>query len=232
MSTEIATPENQSLEAVLAALTPAANPAAKHLATYARGNFLPRMQLEGSNSKIVKLGKITKGNYSLIRRKDDWQDLGKSVDMLVIDFRTKALDLSDPDNVVAYFDADSDDFRRVEELAKIKGQSQGYMYGMEFLVWLPSVNQFALWFFGNPTHRNRVNDMIGVLRRAATVDHEVIEGRNGFIWEGPTIRPCQTPLSSEPEGSAVLAEVQRFRNPTPVLESATAPADGDDEQER
>jgi hypothetical protein len=180
------------------------------------GSFLPRIQLEGSNSKKVKQNKIPKGNYSLITGRDSFQDLGKSVDVLILDYRSKAMDITDKKNVVVVYDMDDPAFKRIRAT-----KGQGYLWGLEFLVYIPSADgdvKFATLFMGNPTNRvaaryfKPYSHAKTLAERAVTLDHEILENAD-YTWEGPTVKKCSTGLSSYPDPKELHDQRTMFLDP-------------------
>jgi hypothetical protein len=93
------------------------------------------------------------------------------------------------------------------------------MYGLEFLVYLPDVKheqKFATFFCGNPTARVAAKNFAPIIRsktnKAATLKSEVID--NGtYIWEGPVVLPCNSPLSRYPEQADMITQMETFLNP-------------------
>jgi hypothetical protein len=108
------------------------------------GDFLPRLQLVGSSSDLAKEGTIQQGNYALIGGKDSVTDLGKSVDTLVLAWRPKALDMSDMEHILSSYDFESSLFKDIASKADVK--DSGCMFGVEFLMWISSVQKFGTFF--------------------------------------------------------------------------------------
>ena len=206
-----------------------ANKFEKDFAKFATGLYLPRLSLEGSNSNNVKQDKIQKGSYALITGRDTFEDLGKRVDVLVLTYRSKALDLSDKKNILTSYDKSSPLFKSIMEKAQTKtSDKKGYMFGLEFLLYIPgakNAQKFATFFCGNPTSRVAARNFAPVLKRAATLKSEIIN--NGtYIWEGPVILPCNTELLSYPSQDEMKAQMDTFLNPI----EGESPEMADDEE--
>jgi len=194
------------------------NPYEKDIDIFSSGLFLPRLQLEGSNSKLVKTRKVPLGNYVVISGRDVFEILGEKVEVLVLCYRSKALDVTDNKNIVAVFDKDDPEFKRI-----VGSSGMGYLYGLEFLVWIPSckgTTKFATFFMGNPTMRNAAKNMKPLLRTAKnpTANNQALLGcetiNNGeYIWEGPTILPCTSPLSCYPGQDEATIQMKMFLDP-------------------
>lgn len=171
--------------------------------------FLPRLQLCGGSSDVVKEGKIGIGRYALIRGKDQLEDLGDKVDVLVCAGRTKALDVSGEKPLVSY-DHKSDLFQAIIEGSK--GVNTRKMYGPEYLVWIPSIQVMATFYLSSPTARNENPSILTRLRKAATLGAQLLKNPKGNKWHGPTIVPCSTPFDI-PDMEMVNAEISKFKNP-------------------
>src|SRR6187200_1657480 len=99
MSTEL-----NEVEKAAFALPTVVNPYSDDFSAFASEMFLPRLQLEGSSSKLVKNRKMTAGCYALMTGRDQFEDLGEEVDFLLLTYRSKALDISDKKNIISVFD--------------------------------------------------------------------------------------------------------------------------------
>lgn len=172
--------------------------------------FLPYLALFIASSEPVKDGKVSMNSYALARGSDEFDELGKEIDVLIINRRPKALDLSDKDNIRSSFDPSSELF------AEIKGKAQNVqnsrcMFGMEFLVWIPSRKEFATFFMGSSTARNesrRVNELLG---RKCTLKSRKIES-NQYTWFGPLATPCSA-IFDMPELEQTIKVQEEFLNP-------------------
>lgn len=199
------------------------------------GDYLPYISIMGSSSKPVKQGKISQGHLALRVGKDDIVDLGQAIDMLVIDARTKAVDLRNEERPISFFDRNSEGFKRLVEFDNNFGEGMsGVLWGLEFLVLLPSIQlatstdpTFATFFFSNPTLRRAdvskpMNALIGSL---AYIKTKFIETKK-FSWHG-----LETPMQSNnpvslPDISVLLEAKRKFKESTvePIIQVATQPA--------
>jgi hypothetical protein len=197
------------------------NPFEDDFDSFSSALFLPRLQLEGSSSNLVKNGKIQRGHWSLITGREQFEDLGEKVDILVLTYRTKALDMVDKKNVIASFDQNDAEFRRIKGEAQNK--IKGNLYGLEFLVYVPDSKgeqRFATLFLGNPTGRVAAKNFKPLIRteknpdanNQATLKWEILRNTE-HIWEGPVILPCTSPLSRYPDPSECQARMQEFLDP-------------------
>lgn len=155
--------------------------------------FLPALTLFTATSEPVKDGKIGMNCYGLRRSGDDIDELGKEVDIVVLNKRPKALDLTDKSNIRTSFDPQSDLFNEIMGKAKApKTKATEHlrcMFGYEFLVWVPDRKEFAAFFMGSATARNEARKVVDRLGQKATLKSKKIENSQN-TWYGPVCLPC------------------------------------------
>lgn len=176
------------------------------------GDFLPRIQLMGSGSDAVKKGTFPMAHYALVHNKDKMDDLTEEVDMLVITWRPKAMDVNG-EQVISVFDKDAPEFKRIVEEAG--NSDSGCMFGPEFLVWLKSANQFATFFFASKSARRVAPNMKALLQKAATARVKFIETKK-YSWHAPEVVACGTQFDI-PDTASIREQAEKFVNP-PVSE--------------
>lgn len=189
------------------------NPYKDDFGAFTSGLFLPRLQLEGSSSKLVKTKKVAAGTYIMISGRDQFEVLGDQIDLLCLTYRSKALDLIDPKNIIASFDKESPEFKRI--VAASQQRSKGYLYGLDFLVYLPDSKgeiKFATLFMGNPTMRVEAKNFKPLIGKACTLKVKIIENAE-YAWEAPVILPCTTALTSYPTMEDMNMQMQLFLDP-------------------
>jgi hypothetical protein len=168
----------------------------------ASASFLPRIQLNQGLSKLVQKKKTSAGAFILVKGADTIiKDYGEQFSCLVLNWRPKAVEF----NVAsgkgkAYFNPKGKDFQRIEVTGSAKPRPKGFLFGPEYLLYLPDVDQIATIHFSNPTMRNRAGEMKALLGCAATILSEFIES-GGNSWYGPNIIGCSTPLPLPDVGS-------------------------------
>ena len=196
------------------------------LAVAGASGFHPRFQLFGSSSDACKEGKIPIAHWGLVRAKDQIEDLGNEVDILVIAGRAKALDMGG-ETVVTSYDMKSDTFKSIIERSGV--QNSKCMYGPEFLVYIPSAGTYATLFLCSPTARRETRSLHARLGRAATCRAQLINGKK-FKWHGPIFGPCTTPFDLPPV-EEITAEAQKFLAP-PKTGPELATSEGGEERAR
>jgi len=76
-------------------------------------DFLSRLQLY-TKGKAVNKKLVLPGNYGIPVTDDEVTDLGDEIDFLPLARRPKAIDLKDPENIVAVFDVNDPEFKRIQ----------------------------------------------------------------------------------------------------------------------
>ena len=188
------------------------------------GDYLPRLQLMTSNSKICKDGQFPINHFAIVRDQNH-QDVGESVDILVIAWRAKAIEIGEV--ILTSFDTKADIFREIQ--SKSNDADSGCMFGPEFLVWVPDAEVFATFFMASKSMRREAPNVRGYLKKAATLKPHKIETPK-YTWFSPTIHPCAS-VFDPPEQEALETEYHKFMNPPDqVIEKA--PETGDEERAR
>ena len=179
------------------------------------GDYLPRLQLMTSNSEIVKDGKFPMNHYALVRDQN-FTDLGLEVDVLLIEWRPKAIEIDE--QILAVYDPDDAEFQRIQEESLKK--DTGCMYGPEFLIWIPKAEAFATFFMGSKSSRREAGNVRALLKRAGTLKSKKIS-TSQYTWYSPIIEKCAS-VFDIPDDEEILEQWNKFTNP-PVSEVERAP---------
>jgi hypothetical protein len=137
-----------------------------------------------------------------------FHDLGKNVDVAVVAWRPKAIEMGA--QVISVHDPSHEEFKRIQDRANNE-QNSGCMYGPEFLVWIPSAGKCATYFMGSKSARRESPKIKALMRQAATIGSQHIETKK-YDWYAPKITECSTPLQAPPV-DALEAAVEMFNNP-------------------
>lgn len=195
-------------------------------------NFLQRLQLFTSNSDEVKCMKIDLAHYGLIKGKDSLIPLGKSVVLIPLAWRAKAMDVKAEPKPLAYFKQTSPEFQAIVKAANADSNT-GNMYGPEFLVWVPT-HGYCTFFFGSKTARNVAPMLKALLPKAGTGQMQVAVATAKFIdngkfkWHGPEISPSGQTVTDLPAQETLYPTIKDFLAPqdSQIEEAAeVAPAD-------
>src|SRR6218665_2074028 len=178
------------------------------LAVSTSGAFLPRIKLcQGQATEVLKKKIAHGGNFALIKTKDDIEDLGDEVLMIPLAGRAKALEIGDM--IIANFEPNSPEFKRIIEESKVK--DSGCMYGPEFLVWLPDQQLFVTLFLCNPTSRREGGSFNTRLKKGALLKSHLIETAK-FSWFGPLCEDYSSPIANLPDLAEAQEQVTKFEN--------------------
>lgn len=169
------------------------------------GDWFPRLQLCGGNTKIVKKQKIGIRRYALVTKDDDFVDLGPQVDIVIFNWRPKALDMSG-ENPISVYDETSALFKEIQSRS-VQSNSM-CSYGPEFLVWVPAAKAFGTFLLGSKTSRGESKSVAGYRGKACTLTWRECE-QGSYIWECPVANPCTTPLEM-PTKALMDAKIAKF----------------------
>lgn len=193
-------------------------------------DFLPRIQLMTANSAPCKAGEFPTNHYARVAD-NEFRDLGDTVDVVVCSWRPMAIETNDEDGVIVVYDPKPDDngkptgeFARIQEKANQPGMN-GCMFGPQFLLWVPSVNEFMTFYTASKTARRASTAVKARMYKAATLGSRKIETKD-YTWFGPTCQACSTPLET-PDEAILMEEINKFNNPPePTVETV---AEGDED---
>lgn len=174
------------------------------------GDYLPALRVFGSESGIVKEGSFPMGHFGLYFSKDKILDLSEQIDVLVIAYRPRASIMMSDDQPINYFDPENANFINVKDKAKAK--TQGYLAGLEYLLWFPSVQHFGLFFMGNTTLRRESSNVKGYVGKAATLKIKLIKSKQ-YTWHGCETLSCDAPFQVPPNEAIKEVYDSKFANP-------------------
>lgn len=196
------------------------------LSSIVGSSFLPRLQLQGAQSDAIKSEQLKTKGWSLVGNSDEIDWLGKQVEIWVFTFRFKAMDVSDKNNIIAVFDRDSDEWRRIQSHAD-SGGGKDYFYGPEFLCYVPMRKKFATLLMGSATARREASKFGPIVKgsKKATISYKLISN-NKHTWDGPTVVECQAPLEG-PTQEELLRQVEDFNNPKTQKGAEAAPEESE-----
>lgn len=193
-------------------------------------SFLPRLQLFTSNSDEVKRGAIGVAEYGIISGKESTlKKLGKTVLVVPLAWRAKAMVVKDVEKPLAYHKPQSPEFKAIRAKADADSNS-GNMYGPEYLMWCPGEG-YVTFFMGSKTARNAATPVRALLPkpngslRAGILNSVFIEAK-GYSWHGPTISPSDQSFEGPPV-ETLLDTITSFLNPTDSVPEDSTPAPAD-----
>lgn len=219
---ETETPPEASTLALLAAktglqlLSEIENPFEDAFSEVAKGTWLPRLQLEGSNSNLVKDDLIPKGSFALHTGKAEFVNLGSSVECVPLAYRPKAVDLTNPKKPVTSYNHKSEIYASIRADADSKDQirKKSKMYGMEFLIYLldgPPGKKYCTLHMGSPTARIETNNFRPAMHKPTRLGVAKID--NGtHKWEAIRVFPLTRDVAFD-DPDELAAKVREFTNP-------------------
>lgn len=170
------------------------------------GDWLPRLQLMTAASEKCKDGSFPMNHYALASGQN-LRDVGQTVDVLVLSWRPKAMDIGD--EIITIYDPENPEFNRIREASGEK--DSGCMYGPEFLIYIPSAEQFATFFMGSKSARREAPSVKARMLKAGTLKSNLVKTAK-YTWQTPTCVPCSTPFEL-PGESEIKTQVEKFLNP-------------------
>lgn len=193
--------------------------------------FMPSLRLMTSMSNVVKQGKFPMNHFALASGGDPI-DLGKEVDLIVLSWRPKALDMSDESNIISIYDIEDPMWKDI--VLRSSEADSHCSFGPEYLVYIPSQKAYATFHCGSKTARNEAKNIHNYLPQdgaiqSATFGSYLIETKK-YSWQAANVRTCPNTLSIG-DSDAYLKAMEDFLNPK-VVERELAPEGGDDESRR
>ncbi len=168
--------------------------------------YLPYLQLCSAKTAAAGDGRIPVNHYGLVNG-DDIVDIGSEIIVAVLAVRDKAMCTSG--DVKSSFDPESELFKDFVTKSAIK--NSGYMFGPEFLFYVPSVSGYCTYFAGSPTARRAAKKFKPLMKKPAKMTSKTIE-RNGNKWRGPVVLPSDEVVEL-PDMDKAKLELDKFRNP-------------------
>lgn len=191
------------------------------------GEFLGRLQLFGKG-KYVDKGLVRPGHFGIPISAEEVIDLGKSIDVIPLARRPKALDMSDKP-VIAVYDENDPEFKRIRDRSAVKNSQ--CQFGPSFLVVERTTGRLLEYFLGAPTHRPEAkriypflpltaNDIARAVAAGEETDTEPHGARSltltskyiekEFSWYVPVVTECSTPFKTLPKMTLIQEEILKF----------------------
>ena len=195
------------------------------------GKYLPRLQLMTSNSGQCKAGEFPINHYARVAD-SDYRDLGTSVDVFIGPWRPMALWDTPDGNMLISYNPMIVDGRPTGVFAEIQAEADkpgmtGAMYGPQFLLWVPSCQEFMTFFMASKTARRASTQVKALMGHPGTLGSKKIESKE-HVWFGPTCVACSTPFEM-PAAEELKRQVDGFNSPE---EPAVEPVAEEDQPER
>ena len=165
--------------------------------------FLGRLQLY-SKGRAVNRRLVKPGNYGIPISDDEVHDLGDTIDILPLARRPKAIDMSDPEAVIAVCNVQCPEFKRIREQSS---QADSHcLVGPSFLVIERSTRRFLEFFCGSKSARGEAKKIFSYLTLTqGAIDVLATKGEDttGMVPHGPLPLTLKSKLVEE--GDVLLA---------------------------
>ena len=180
--------------------------------------YLPYIQLMGSMAGLVKQGKFPIGHFACFKGKDP-VDLGDKFDGVVLGLRPKAMEFGD--DVISVYNPENPEFKRIQAAASNK--QQGFVFGLEFLLYMPDFDEVACYLFGNASHQREAPNVVALFDEQNAINEYVLIEFEAFLipenkkkqsWHVPRISKSENTLSRMVSGEKLEAVQASFNNPT------------------
>lgn len=182
------------------------------------GDYFSRLQLMTSNTAECKAGKFPTNHFALVDGKI-FTDVGDSVNVFVLAWRPKAIDMSG-ENVMCVYDPKVDASGMVTDptfkniMERSEDANSQCMYGPEYLVYIPHVKKFATLFLGSKSGRRESPNIKSRMGNTCTLKNAMVSNKR-FTWCAIVSSGCSLPLDPPaPELAAI--NIEKFMNPPDV----------------
>lgn len=184
------------------------------------GKWLPRIQLITASSKLGKSGKFAINHFAFIPNQNTNIDLGETVDVFLLAWRSKALSVAEP--VMSVFDVNLPEFKQIQAI--VDAGTDSAWYGPEFLVYIPSIKKCATLFMGSPSARTEAVLYRGIMEDPETSNwvtlspHEIVTKK--YTWYLPTPTECSAEYDLPPLER--LLDIQKLFDSVTIQKAADA----------
>jgi hypothetical protein len=212
---------------VIGVVTQVAND--EDFADLGKSGFLQRIELK-SRGELIDTGVVKPGHYCISKGNGEAEDIGASIDVLVIARRPKAIDMTDKENLIICYDRKSDVFRDIEK--RSYEQNSHCQFGASFLVVERSTGGLYELFLGSKSNRLETNtisaamaispekaEQLGEKPRGPiplTLKSErITKKKEGWSWFVIKPTPCSNPFTKDqvPKAEVIKDEVKKFLDP-------------------
>lgn len=197
-------------------------PPKQEIATVAApANRISQLRLFTKGGAVNK-GLVAPGNWGVDLGRDNIQQLGKKVDVVVLGWKPKTLDISDLDDVIESNDPESDEFKRIQAESSVK--DSGCMFGPAFLVYERTSGKFLEYFCNNESARQVAVSLSGFLYKPdepikpCTLGNSLVEKKR-YSWHAPNVTECSVPINFDVQ--AARSALEAFYKPPKKTEQAS-----------
>lgn len=180
-------------------------------------SFLKQIKLY-SSGKAVNRKLVGGGHWGVYISEDKIQDLGDSIDVIVLARRLKAMQFGagENDRPISNYDRESDTFKEIE--SKSEDKDSGCVWGISFLVVERQTGEMFEVYFSTKSSRPEARNVYpfvfkeGLPLKACTLNSKYVE-KGDYSWFAPQVLPCTTPFANMPSPEAMKKEYDKFLSP-------------------
>ncbi len=169
---------------------------------------IPYIKLVTPQSTALIARGFPANNYGLFAGEDEPDVLGPNVSVLPLHCKPMALDTSEPESTYVIFDTSNPHFERIVSESNKPGDTQNYMHGVNFMIWLPEQEKLVTMFFGTKSARRVAPTMKAQLRKMATLGSKLIETAK-YSWYVPKVTASDASMP-ELDMARISEAVQTF----------------------
>lgn len=192
--------------------------------------FLPYITLGGSSSKLVKEGKLGVGHFALMKGQS-FIPLSEKFDCICYGWRPRAMDYSAG---LSIFNTANPEFDRIRQAA-LAG-TRNMAFGMEFLLYIPDHDEFALYLFGSTSARNESPNMLNIYEEQTdsyimvNVSSYLTTNKKKDSWHVPIVTKSESAVTKLPTNTQLATVMQQFNNPVDSAVEETVAGDSRERQ--
>lgn len=177
--------------------------------------YLPQIRVYGSSTDAVKEGKMPMGHLGLYISSDSIVDLGEQFDSLALAWRPRSSSVGGDSPINFYGQLVDSKWEYSKGFTDFKtramSKEKGYLAGLEFLMYIPTLKKFALLFMGNPTLRREGANVKALIGCGVTLKVKLIKTTT-YTWHGCDVFECTTPFDL-PSDNDIKDQMVEFRKP-------------------
>ena len=142
--------------------------------------------------------------------------LGNTVDIVPIMYRPHAMLIKNDEIVKETFDLNDPIYNEIQGLAATK--EKGALPGLDFLVWVPAVKSYAVYFMYKTATRI-APEIKSRMKQPITLGSKLVE-YNGNSWYTPTVTPTTAEIELPTDVEELNKVIDLFKNPVTKANSA------------
>lgn len=185
-----------------------------------RKGFTSPLQLTQPMSDAVTDPKVNAKPGEFIFNLD--KNLGNKLDVIPLDYRPHAIQLDNSKSVVAETFAMDGTYDMIKQ--NCDNKVQNYLSGLDFLVYIPAEDKFAVFFMYKTVLKGAAASMRDNIHKLVTLQSRIVEWKS-YKWYVADVIPSTLTEYNKPTDEALVKMVEEFK-------AATQPVVSDDSRPR